>query len=75
MCFQRAWGYWWLEMSPCVLVALDVFAWILAPLLPFFGGSIILWIQGLKAAGSGLLYPAVSSSQGDVNIAVGYRNI
>lgn len=74
MCFKRAGGYGWLEMSPCVLVALDVFAWILPSFLPFFWVSVcVSSFVDSRVEGCGL-WAAVSSSQGDANIALGYRN-
>lgn len=62
-----------LKRSSCMLVALDVLDFSSSSSL--FFGTLVLWIQGLNAAGSGLLYLAVSSSKGDANIALGYRNM
>lgn len=63
-----------LKRSSCILVALDVLDFSSSSSF-FFFGTLVLWVQGLNAAGSGLLYLAVSSSKGDANIALGYRNM
>lgn len=44
-----------LKRSPCVLVALNVFGFLIPSLPLFWGGSVVSWIQRLNAAGSGLL--------------------
>ena len=75
MCFQRARGYGWLEKVSLRAGCIRCLCLDFSPFSPLFVGSIVLWIQRLNAAGSGLLYPAVSSSQGDANIVLGYRNV
>lgn len=72
MCFQRA-VYGWLEKVFLHTGCIRCLGFQL--LFFFFFGTLVLWVQGLNAAGSGLLYLAVSSSKGDANIALGYRNM